>query len=193
MPPGEAGIIRGVVPRLCLAVLLALLAVVPVAGAQDSPTTTIAHDSTLDGTPGEIHSGFYGGDPAVGDPLAARYEGTFETFETEVPEGTRHSRLEASVGWADRRVDLDLYVYRLGADGRPDGPAVARSTGKVRASERAVYAPSRPRSSPAATSSSSTTSAPATPTTTPAPRSPTPPTAGSGRARRRTRTPSRAP
>ena len=128
-------------PRLTLAVLLLLLAVVPVAGAQDSPTTTIAHDDSLDGTSGEIHSGFYGGDPAAGDPLAARYEGTFETFETEVPEGTRHSRLEASIGWTDRRVDLDVYVYRLGAEGRPDGPAVARSTGRARPSERAVYAP----------------------------------------------------
>jgi hypothetical protein len=131
------------VPRLTLAVLLCLLAVVPVAGAQDTTTTTtIAHDGSLDGTPGEIHSGLYGGDPATGDPLAARYAGTYETFEVEVPEGTRHSRLEASIGWKDKRVDLDLTVYRLGADGRPASPALARSAAKGRASELAVYAPS---------------------------------------------------
>jgi hypothetical protein len=138
------GIIRCVVPRPSVAViplLLLVLAVVPVAGAQDSPTTTIAHDGSLDGTPREIHSGLYGGDPSEGDPVAARYPGTYETFEIDVPEGTRHSRLEASIGWKDMRIDLDLYVYRLGADGRPVNPAIARSTAKRRASELAVYAP----------------------------------------------------
>lgn len=128
-------------PRLTVAVLLLLLAVVPVAGAQDEPTRTIAHDGSLDGTPREIHSGFYGGDPAAGDPLAARTADTYETFEVPVPDGTRHSRLEAGIGWKDRRIDLDLSVYRLGADGRPVAPAVARSAAKGVASERAVYAP----------------------------------------------------
>ena len=121
--------------------LLLLLAVVPVAGAQESPTKAIAHNGSLDGTPSEIHSGLYAGDPATGDPLAARYPGTYETFEVEVPEGTRHSRLEASIGWKDSRIDLDVSVYRLGADGRPTGPAIARSAVKGRASERAIYAP----------------------------------------------------
>ena len=142
MPPVEAGIIRPVVPRLLVAVLLLLpLAIAPVAGAQESPTIVIAHDGALDGTPGEIHSGFYPGDPATGDPLAARTAGTYETFEVQVPEGTRHSRLEASIGWTDQRIDLDLYVYRLGVTGRPDGPAIARSAAKGRASETAFYAP----------------------------------------------------
>ena len=121
--------------------LLLLLAVVPIAGAQESPTIAIAHDGSLDGTPREIRSGFYAGDPATGDPLAARTEGTYETFAVDVPEGTRHSRLEASIGWKDARIDLDLSVYRLGGDGRPSGPAVARSAAKRRASEQASYAP----------------------------------------------------
>jgi hypothetical protein len=138
---GRRGIICDVVPRLPVAVLLLVLAVVPVAGAQDSPTTTIAHDGSLDGTPREIHSGFYAGDPATGDPLAARNPGTYETFEISVPEGTRHSRLEAGIGWKDKRIDLDLYVYRLATTGRPDAPAIARSAGKGVATERAVYAP----------------------------------------------------
>ncbi len=132
---------RRVVPRLLGAVLLVLLALAAIAGAQDAPTRTIAHDGSLDGTPGEIHSGLYPGDSTFADPIAARYPGTYETFEVLVGDGTRHSRLEASIGWGDVRVDLDLYVYRLRSDGRPDGPAVARSAAKGRASERAIYAP----------------------------------------------------
>lgn len=128
-------------PRLSVAVLLLLLAVVPVAGAQDALTRTIAHDGSLDGTPGEIHSGLYAGDPAFGDPLAGRFAGTYETFEVTVPEGTRHSRLEAGIGWKDKRIDLDLYVYRVNAAGRPYAPAVARSVAKGVATERASYAP----------------------------------------------------
>jgi hypothetical protein len=128
------------VPRLALAVLL-VLAVVAVAGAQGSPTQKIAHDGSRDGTPTEIHSGFWAGDSPSGDPLAARYENTYETFQVLVPEGTRHSRLEASIGWNDPRIDLDLSVYRLRSDGRPEGPAIARSAAKGRATERAVYAP----------------------------------------------------
>jgi hypothetical protein len=137
----RGGIILSVVPRLTLAVLVSLLAVVPIAGAQDDPTTTIAHDGRLDGTPREIHSGFYAGDPATGDPLAARTPDTYETFLVTVPEGTRHSRLEAGIGWKDKRINLDLYVYRVNAAGRPDAPAIARSVGKGVATERAAYAP----------------------------------------------------
>jgi PKD domain len=137
----EAGIITPVVPRLLLAVLLLLLAAVPVAGAQESPTFVIAHDGSLDGTPAEIHSGFHGADPPSGDPLASRTPGTYETFPIDVPAGTRHSRLEASIGWKDQRIDLDLAIYRAGPDGRPVAPALARSAAKGRASETAFYAP----------------------------------------------------
>jgi hypothetical protein len=128
------------VPRLALAVLL-VLAVVAVARAQGAPTQKIAHDGSRDGTATEIHSGFWAGDPPAGDPLAARYENTYETFQVLVPDGTRHSRLEASIGWNDPRIDLDLSVYRLRSDGSPEGPAIARSAAKDRSTERAVYAP----------------------------------------------------
>jgi hypothetical protein len=46
-----------------------------------------------------------------------------------------------TITWADPRIDLDLSVYRLGADGRPVTPAVASSAATGRASETAVYAP----------------------------------------------------
>jgi sirohydrochlorin ferrochelatase len=128
------------VPRLALAVLL-ILAVSAVAGAQGAPTLKIAHDGTRDGTATEIHSGFWNGDPPSGDPLAARYANTYETFQVLVPDGTRHSRLEASIGWNDPRIDLDLSIYRLRSDGHPDGPAIARSAAKGRSAERAVYVP----------------------------------------------------
>src|SRR5215211_5109182 len=141
MPPVEAGIITPVVPRVLVVLLLLLLAVAPVAGAQENPTFVIAHDGSLDGTPGEIHSGFHGADPPSGDPLLWRTPGTYETFAIDVPAGTRHSRLEASIGWKDQRIDLDLAVYRAGPDGRPVAPALARSAAKGRASETAFYAP----------------------------------------------------
>jgi len=131
------------VHRLSLAVLLLLLAVVPVAGAQDDPTTAIAHDGSLDDTPREIHSGYYAGDPAgTVDPLAVRPANTYETFTITVPEGTRRSRLEASIGWKDDRIDLDVSIYRADPAGRPAAPVLARSAVKRSASERAVYAPS---------------------------------------------------
>ena len=77
--------------------------------------------------------------PGTRSPRAT--PGTYETFEVNVPEGTRHSRLEAGIGWKDKRIDLDLYVYRVNAAGRPTAPAIARSAGKGVATERAVYAP----------------------------------------------------
>jgi len=134
---------RPVVPRLALAVLL-VLAVSAVAGAEGSPTQKIVHDGSRDGTATEVRSGFWAGDPPTGDPLAARYENTYETFQVLVPDGTRHSRLEASIGWNEPRIDLDLSVYRLGSDGRPDGRAIARSAAKDRSTERAIYAPAGP-------------------------------------------------
>ena len=129
-------------PRLILAVLLSLFAVAAVAGAQGAPTQKIAHDGTRDGTADEIRSGGYPGDPAgETDPLAARQPNSYETFAVSVAEGTRHSRLEASIGWQDDRVDLDLSIYRANAAGRPAAPALARSTAKRSSSERATYAP----------------------------------------------------
>jgi len=131
------------VPRLLPAVLVLLvLAVVPVAGAQDDPTQAIAHDSSRDGTAREVRSGRYAGDPAgTTDPIAARPPDTYETFAVTVPEGTRHSQLEATIGWNDDRVDLDLSIYRADATGRATAPALARSATKPSDSERATYAP----------------------------------------------------
>ena len=138
-----------------------------------------------------MRSGRYAGDaPGTADPIAARPVNTYETFEVPVPEGTRHSRLEAGVGWQDKRIDLDLSVYRMDSAGRAVAPAVARSASKSSDTERAVYAPPAPPSSPGATSSSSTTSARATPTGTRAAEQPA--NCGIGATRRPTRTTSRA-
>src|SRR5687768_1300839 len=83
-----------VVPRLMFAVILSLLALVAVAAAQDSPTTTLQHDESRDGTAREVRSGRYAGDPpGTTDPIAARPVDTYETFPVDVPEGSRHSRL----------------------------------------------------------------------------------------------------
>jgi len=141
----EAGIISPVVPRWSLAFLslLLLLAMVPLAGAQEDPTQVIAHDSSRDGTTREVRSGRYAGDPpGTTDPIAARPLNTYETFEVTVPEGTRHSRLEATIGWNDNRVDLDLSIYRMNAAGRATAPVLARASTKGSDAERATYAPS---------------------------------------------------
>src|SRR4051794_6682350 len=122
--------------------VVAVLTIAVPAGGQDTPALTFAHDGTRDGTPREIRSGFFAGDPPSGDPLAARYADTYETFPITVPAGTRHGSLRADISWADPRVNLDLSIYRLDAAGRAINPAVARSAGTGRASEAAVYAPS---------------------------------------------------
>ena len=61
-----------------------------------------------------------------------------------MPAGSRHGALTARIAWPDRRVNLDLYVYRLGADGRALPVAVARSAAPASASaspaEQATYA-----------------------------------------------------
>jgi hypothetical protein len=133
-PPGyRVGMRRPVVAAVAV-LLLAILA--PGAGGQETQALTFQHDGARD-----IHSGLYAGDPASGDPLAARPADTFETFEVTVPEGTRHSALSATISWADARVNLDLTLYRLDADGRAINPAVARSATTGRAAETAVYAP----------------------------------------------------
>ena len=134
---------RPVVPRLLLAVLLFVLAAAAVAAAQDSPTITIGHDGTRDGTAREVRSGGYAGDaPGIADPIAARPADTYETFPVDVPEGSRHSRLDASIGWKDERIDLDLTVYRTDSTGQAVAPALARASSKATDTERAVYAPS---------------------------------------------------
>ena len=128
---------RRVMPRLTGAVLLVLLALAAVAAAQEAPTRTIAHDDTRD-----VISGRYAGDaPGTADPILARPVNSYETFEVPVPEGTRHSRLDAVIGWNDKRVDLDLTVYRMDSAGRALTPAVARSASKSSNTERAIYAP----------------------------------------------------
>jgi len=129
---------RPVVPRLVIAVLLSLFAVAAVAAAQGTaPTLKIAHDGSRD-----ITSGGYTGDPdGASDPLAARPANSYETFEVDVPAGTRHSRLEASIGWQDARVDLDLSIYRAAAGAGVAAPVLARSHAKGTTSERATYAP----------------------------------------------------
>jgi hypothetical protein len=125
------------VPRLPLAVLLFVLAAAAVAAAQGGPTITIAHDDAR-----EIRSGGHAGDPpGATDPLAARPADTYETFPVDVPEGSRHSRLDAVIGWQDDRVDLDLSVYRADAGGNAVAPALARSASKSSDTERAAYAP----------------------------------------------------
>jgi hypothetical protein len=129
---------RRVVPRLVGTVLLVLLALAAVAGAQDTPTQTIAHDDSRD-----VLSGRYAGDaPGTTDPIAARPVNTYETCEVPVPEGTRHSRLEAGIGWKDERIDLDLTVYRVDSAGRAVAPALPRSAAKPTNPDRPVYAPS---------------------------------------------------
>ena len=125
------------------AVILSLLALVAVAAAQDSPTTTLQHDESRDGTAREVRSGRYEGDPpGTTDPIAARPVDTYETFPVDVPEGSRHSRLDTSIGWKDERIDFDLSVYRTDAAGRAVAPVLARSASKASDTERAVYVPS---------------------------------------------------
>jgi hypothetical protein len=134
---------RRVVPRLALVVLLFVLTVAAVAAAQESPTITIGHDGARDGRADEVRSGGYAGDaPGTADPIAARPANTYETFPVDVPEGSRHSRLDASIGWKDERIDLDLTVYRTDSTGRAVAPALARASSKGTDTERAVYAPS---------------------------------------------------
>jgi hypothetical protein len=105
--------------RSVLAVLVAafLLALAPAASAQlPPPFFAFEHDSTRDGTPNEVVSGFYGGDDgdnSNGDPLADRVPNSYEYFDFTVPEGSEYGSFNVHVEWADPRIDLDVYVYRL--------------------------------------------------------------------------------
>ena len=134
---------RTAVPHWKPIAVLALALGLPAAAAHGAPLppTPIQHDDTR-----QIRSGFYPGDDGTGDPLADRVSGTYETFAFEVPAGTRHGTLTARISWADRRVNLDVYVYRVAADGRPVQPAVARSAATTGSSEAAAYA--RPDGAP---------------------------------------------
>ena len=123
-------------------VVALLAALAPGAAARSEPALTLEHDASRDGTAREIRSGLHAGDPPAGDPLAARPANSYETFELVVPQGTRHSSLEASIAWPSAKVDLDLTVYRLDAAGRALSPAIARSASRRRvAAELATYAP----------------------------------------------------
>jgi hypothetical protein len=140
---GNGAMMLRAVPRWKPIAVLAVAIALPAAAAHGAPPppTPIQHDDAR-----QIRSGFYPGDDGTGDPLADRAPGTFETFAFEVPAGTRHGSLTARIAWSDRRVNLDLYVYRVGADGRAQQPAVARSAATSSASEQAAYA--RPDGSP---------------------------------------------
>src|SRR4051794_11491138 len=112
--------------RSLLAAVVALLVPATVAIADPTPSDpqppalSFQHDSTRDGTSREIRSGLYPGDDGNdgnGNALQARSANTYETFELDVPAGSRHGSLTAQIQWSDARIDLDLYVYRLRADG----------------------------------------------------------------------------
>lgn len=138
-------------PRSLLAVLAALLVPAAVAIADPTPSDpsppalSFHHDASK-----QTFSGFYAGDDgddSNGNALQDRYADTYETFEIDLPDGSRHGSLTAQIQWADARVDLDLYVYRLRDDGTPEPVAVAKSTGSKtarRASETAAYQPGTP-------------------------------------------------
>src|SRR3954453_21363879 len=139
-----------------LAAVVALLVPATVAIADPTPSDpqppalTFQHDGTRDGTPREVRSGFYPGDDGNdgnGNALKDRFANTYETFEVDVPDGSRHGSLTAQIQWSDARIDLDLYVYRLRADGTPEPRAIAKSTAAKtapRASEPAAYQPGPP-------------------------------------------------
>ena len=132
------------VPRLQTIVAVSaalLLSLASSAAAQSPPAMPFEHDAALDGTPDEIRSGLYAGDPALGDPLLARAEDTYETFAFTVPEGARPASLRAGIAWGDSRVDLDLSLYRLGAGGRPVNPALARSAARRGFAETVDHVP----------------------------------------------------
>lgn len=103
--------------------LVFVFAAAPAAFAQDigsAPSTlTFGHDDALDGTPGEIVSGAFGGDDGVTDPLdpTLRVPNSFESFPFVVPEGDPSGSITVNVTWQDPRLDIDLYLYRYKRDG----------------------------------------------------------------------------
>jgi len=129
-----------------------VLAIAPSANAQEEPTCAVGvtppcvfeHDSTRDGTPSEIVSGFFGGDDfndSNGDTLADRVDNSFEVFDFTIPEGTQAGNFTVNVTWGDARVDLDLYVYRRRPDGSIVPGAIASSASFGDNTEDATYTP----------------------------------------------------
>ena len=133
--------------RSSLAVLVGafLFALAPAASAQlPPPFFAFEHDSSRDGTPNEVRSGFYGGDDgnnADGDPLADRVPNSYEFFDFKVPDGSQNGSFTVHVQWADSRVDLDLFVYRLKPNGEMVSNNVARSAQGGTNSEDAQHRP----------------------------------------------------
>ena len=117
--------------RSALAVLVGacLFALPSTASAQlPPPLFAFEHDAARDGTPDELVSGFWLPPDDVngnGDPLDDRPENTWETFEFEVPEGTRAGSLNIRVVWDNPLIDLDIYLYRM----RDDGTTVPQNIG----------------------------------------------------------------
>lgn len=101
--------------------VVALASAVPAAWAQDigsaPDTLSFGHDDSLDGTPGEIVSGAFGGEDGIADPLAQRVPNSYETFAFVVPEGNPSGSVTVNVTWQDPRLDIDLYLYRYKRDG----------------------------------------------------------------------------
>ena len=125
--------------RASITALIAAALALWLAPGASAQTLPFAHDPALETT-----SGFYPGDSlGGGDAVATRRPNTYETFPFEVPAGTQYRTIDVRVSWADRRLNFDLYVYRLGANGEAIGPAVARSASTPPGNtETAVYTPS---------------------------------------------------
>ena len=135
------------VRRLLLAALAGALslALAPTAFAQGEPIFEFEHDSSLDGTPNEIVSGFFGGDDgdnSNGTPLQDRVDDSFEAFEFEIPAGTRAGSFNVNVSWEDPRLDIDVYVYRMRAsDGKINPTNIASGASFGDTDEDATYTP----------------------------------------------------
>jgi PKD domain len=122
------------------------LALAPSASAQETlspPDYAFQHDSSRDGTPNEVHSGFYPGDDqdnSNGSPLDDRYDDTYEYFYF-TPDSNNYGSFTVNVSWGDPRIDFDLYVYRVRPDGGIVAASVASSASGGTTEENATYTP----------------------------------------------------
>jgi hypothetical protein len=139
---------RSLTAALAATLLLSIAAGVqaqdPTCAAGVTPPCVFEHDSSRDGTPNEIVSGFFGGDDfddSNGDTLADRVDNSFEAFDFTIPEGTQAGNFTVNVTWGDARVDLDLYVYRRRPDGTIVPGAIASSASFGDNTEDATYTP----------------------------------------------------